>query len=231
MPARIRVDRTASAGRPFWPARCWSRLPWLPCFASCRDAFRRQPPTTSALPSTGSVGASLFRSGCLDLGLPLALLTHGRRPSIGEAHVAPGAGRRRSRYPARTEPSSCERAGGGDDDRHRSRERRWPRSCCGGGVFLHEFPDDAHPRGSVAALPDSRSGTSRHRSCCPPGWDVGDSCWEPAVVGAASAASAWRSKGLRNCLLPHIATDACGVSSRPLSSWDGSCCEHLTEAA
>ena len=34
-----------------------------------------------------------------------------------------------------------------------------------------------------------------------------------AVVGAASTVSAWRSRGLRQALLPHVATDACGVTA------------------
>lgn len=33
------------------------------------------------------------------------------------------------------------------------------------------------------------------------------------LVGSASAMSAWRSRGLRNCLAPHIATDSCGVTA------------------
>jgi hypothetical protein len=32
-----------------------------------------------------------------------------------------------------------------------------------------------------------------------------------AVVGAACTAAAWRTGGLRNVLLPHVLTDACGV--------------------
>jgi membrane protease YdiL (CAAX protease family) len=34
-----------------------------------------------------------------------------------------------------------------------------------------------------------------------------------AVVGAASAEVSWRTRGLRWVLLPHIATDACGVTA------------------
>jgi hypothetical protein len=34
-----------------------------------------------------------------------------------------------------------------------------------------------------------------------------------AVVGAASALVSWRTRGLRWVLLPHIATDACGVTA------------------
>jgi hypothetical protein len=34
-----------------------------------------------------------------------------------------------------------------------------------------------------------------------------------ALVGSASAISAWRSGGLRNCLTPHIAADSCGVTA------------------
>lgn len=34
-----------------------------------------------------------------------------------------------------------------------------------------------------------------------------------AVVGSASTISAWRNKGLRNCLVPHALTDACGVTA------------------
>jgi membrane protease YdiL (CAAX protease family) len=78
------------------------------------------------------------------------------------------------------------------------------------GVFLHELPDNL----VLGAL-----------------WPlVGFSVWHlapqmvlpsplgrwrfvvgAAAVGSASAASAWRSGGLRNCLLPHGVTDACGV--------------------
>ncbi|HEY9471521.1 MAG TPA: CPBP family intramembrane glutamic endopeptidase [Propionibacteriaceae bacterium] len=32
-----------------------------------------------------------------------------------------------------------------------------------------------------------------------------------ALVGSASAFSAWRSGGLKNCLAPHVTTDSCGV--------------------
>jgi hypothetical protein len=34
-----------------------------------------------------------------------------------------------------------------------------------------------------------------------------------ALVGAASTFSAWRGGGLRSCLLPHAATDVCGVTA------------------
>lgn len=34
-----------------------------------------------------------------------------------------------------------------------------------------------------------------------------------ALVGSASAFSAWRSGGLKNCLAPHVATDSCGVTA------------------
>jgi membrane protease YdiL (CAAX protease family) len=34
-----------------------------------------------------------------------------------------------------------------------------------------------------------------------------------ALVGSASAFSAWRSGGLKNCLAPHVAIDSCGVTA------------------
>jgi hypothetical protein len=34
-----------------------------------------------------------------------------------------------------------------------------------------------------------------------------------AVVGTASTVVAWRTRGLRAVLLPHVLTDACGVQA------------------
>jgi hypothetical protein len=33
------------------------------------------------------------------------------------------------------------------------------------------------------------------------------------LVGSLSAFSTWRSGGLRNCLVSHVATDSCGVTA------------------
>jgi membrane protease YdiL (CAAX protease family) len=60
------------------------------------------------------------------------------------------------------------------------------------GVFLEEFPDD-RLRGLI--------------------WPLVGFVLGSTLVGSASAISAWRSGGLRNCLVPHIATDCCGVTA------------------
>ena len=66
------------------------------------------------------------------------------------SHLAPGPGRRRRRYPAHPEPSSCHQTGSGDDGRRRRAERR------GRGVAVARrlparVPRRRHARGGVAA--------------------------------------------------------------------------------
>jgi membrane protease YdiL (CAAX protease family) len=78
------------------------------------------------------------------------------------------------------------------------------------GMFLEVFPEDPI-RGSLWPLAGFSLWhlapqivlPSRHGRA---GFVVG-----AAVVGAASAFTSWRTRGLRWVLLPHIATDACGV--------------------
>ena len=69
-------------------------------------------------------------------------------------------------------------------------------------------------RGSRGDSRDSACGTSHHGSSSPPHTGAGASFIAgAAVVGAASALVSWRTRGLRWVLLPHIATDACGVTA------------------
>jgi membrane protease YdiL (CAAX protease family) len=80
------------------------------------------------------------------------------------------------------------------------------------GMFLQTFPDDL-VRGSVWPLAGFSAWhlapqivlPSRHGRA---GFVVG-----AAAVGAASAFASWRTRGLRWVLLPHAATDACGVTA------------------
>jgi membrane protease YdiL (CAAX protease family) len=80
------------------------------------------------------------------------------------------------------------------------------------GLFLETFPDDP-VRGSVWPLAGFSVWhlapqivlPSRHGRV---GFVVG-----AAAVGAASAFASWRTRGLRWVLLPHAATDACGVTA------------------
>jgi hypothetical protein len=80
------------------------------------------------------------------------------------------------------------------------------------GLFLEEYPEDL-VRGSVWPLlgftlwhlaPQMILPSTRGRWTFVAG---------SAVVGAASSAMAWRQAGLRHVLLPHVLTDACGVSA------------------
>ena len=80
------------------------------------------------------------------------------------------------------------------------------------GVFLHEFPDDVM-RGAVWPLAGFSLWHLAPQIVLPSRMGRWQFVLGAGVVGSASAASAWRSKGLRNCLLPHIATDACGVTA------------------
>jgi membrane protease YdiL (CAAX protease family) len=80
------------------------------------------------------------------------------------------------------------------------------------GMFLETFPKDA-VRGamwplagfSLWHLAPQIVFPSRHGRA---GFVLG-----AAVVGAASSLVSWRTRGLRWVLLPHIATDACGVTA------------------
>ena len=80
------------------------------------------------------------------------------------------------------------------------------------GVFLHEFPDDVL-RGAVWPLAGFSIWHLAPQIVLPSRFGRWQFLLGAAIVGSTSTFSAWRSNGLRNCLLPHIATDACGVTA------------------
>ena len=80
------------------------------------------------------------------------------------------------------------------------------------GVFLHQFPDDLI-RGAVWPLAGFSIWHLAPQIVLPSRMGRWRFVLGAAVVGATSTASAWWSKGLRNCLLPHVATDVCGVTA------------------
>jgi membrane protease YdiL (CAAX protease family) len=80
------------------------------------------------------------------------------------------------------------------------------------GVFVQEFPDDII-RGTVWPLAGFSIWHLAPQIVLPSQMGRWKFVLGAALVGSASAISAWRSTGLRNCLLPHVATDACGVTA------------------
>ena len=80
------------------------------------------------------------------------------------------------------------------------------------GVFVHEFPDDL-VRGAAWPLAGFSIWHLAPQIVLPSRMGRWQFVLGAALVGSASTFSAWRSKGLRNCLLPHIATDSCGVTA------------------
>ena len=80
------------------------------------------------------------------------------------------------------------------------------------GLFLHEFSDDVI-RGSVWPLAGFSIWHLAPQIVLPSRMGRWQFVLGAALVGSASTVSVWRSKGLRNCLLPHLVTDACGVTA------------------
>lgn len=80
------------------------------------------------------------------------------------------------------------------------------------GIFVHQFPDDI-ARGALWPLAGFSVWHLAPQTVLPSRLGRWRFVLGAALVGSASTVSAWRSKGLRNCLLPHIATDACGVTA------------------
>ena len=78
------------------------------------------------------------------------------------------------------------------------------------GMFLEVFPDDA-VRGALWPLAGFSLWHLAPQIVLPSRHGRAGFVLGAAVVGAASALVSWRSRGLRWVLLPHTATDACGV--------------------
>jgi membrane protease YdiL (CAAX protease family) len=80
------------------------------------------------------------------------------------------------------------------------------------GVFVHEFPEDI-TRGAVWPLAGFSLWHLAPQIVLPSRMGRWPFVLGAAFVGSASSVSAWRNKSLRNCLVPHAATDACGVTA------------------
>lgn len=78
------------------------------------------------------------------------------------------------------------------------------------GVFLDTFPDDP-VRGAVWPLLGFSLWHLAPQIILPSRYGRWRFVGGATVVGAASAVVAWRGNGLRDTVLPHLATDACGV--------------------
>jgi Type II CAAX prenyl endopeptidase Rce1-like len=78
------------------------------------------------------------------------------------------------------------------------------------GMFLEVFPDDP-VRGALWPLAGFSLWHLAPQIVLPSRHGRAGFVLGAAVVGAASALVSWRSRGLRWVLLPHTATDACGV--------------------
>jgi hypothetical protein len=78
------------------------------------------------------------------------------------------------------------------------------------GMFLEVFPDDP-VRGALWPLAGFSLWHLAPQIVLPSRHGRAGFVLGAALVGAASARASWRSRGLRWVLLPHIATDACGV--------------------
>jgi hypothetical protein len=79
------------------------------------------------------------------------------------------------------------------------------------GIFIHEFPDDV-VRGALWPLAGFSIWHLAPQMVFPSGMGRWQFVLGAGFVGLCSVGSAWRNKGLRNCVLSHIATDACGVT-------------------
>ncbi len=80
------------------------------------------------------------------------------------------------------------------------------------GMFLEVYPDDP-VRGALWPLMGFSLWHLAPQIVLPSRHGRAGFVLGAAVVGAASAFVSWRSRGLRWVLLPHIATDACGVTA------------------
>jgi hypothetical protein len=78
------------------------------------------------------------------------------------------------------------------------------------GVFVETFPTDVL-RGALWPLAGFALWHLAPQLILPSSMGRSRFVLGAALVGAASTFSAWRSRGLRSCLLPHAATDVCGV--------------------
>jgi len=139
------------------------------------------------------------------------LLTAGRRPSIAEAGllllpVAGAAGeqllpnrRAVSRAVAAVMIGSAAVNAVGE-------ELLWR------GVFLHQFPGDV-VRGALWPLAGFSIWHLAPQIVLPSRMGRWQFVLGAGFVGMCNLASAWRNNGLRNSVLSHTATDACGVSA------------------
>jgi hypothetical protein len=80
------------------------------------------------------------------------------------------------------------------------------------GTFLDQFPDDV-VRGALWPLAGFTVWHLAPQLVFPSPRGRGEFLLGAALVGAASTAVAWRTRGLRAVLLPHLLTDACGVQA------------------
>lgn len=80
------------------------------------------------------------------------------------------------------------------------------------GLFVHEFPEDLL-RGAAWPLAGFSIWHLAPQIVLPSQMGRWKFVLGAALVGSVSALSTWRNRGLRNCLLPHAATDACGVTA------------------
>src|SRR3954469_13676386 len=78
------------------------------------------------------------------------------------------------------------------------------------GTFLDQFPDDI-VAGALWPLAGFTMWHLAAQVILPSSRGRAAFLLGAAVVGAACTAVAWRTGGLRNVLLPHVLTDACGV--------------------
>jgi membrane protease YdiL (CAAX protease family) len=79
-------------------------------------------------------------------------------------------------------------------------------------TFVEEFPDDV-VRGALWPLLGFAMWHLAPQMILPSNRGRWPFVVGAAVVGAASTYSTWRSGSIRNCLGPHVVTDACGVSA------------------
>jgi membrane protease YdiL (CAAX protease family) len=80
------------------------------------------------------------------------------------------------------------------------------------GMFLETFPDDP-VRGALWPLAGFSFWHLAPQIVFPSRHGRAGFVLGAAVVGAASSVVSWRTRGLRWVLVPHIATDACGVTA------------------
>jgi membrane protease YdiL (CAAX protease family) len=187
----------------------------VPAFmAGVFAALSRRYPARTAY----NAGFAVYWAGCLALPIgvlgprrALRVLASGRRPSGGEAAalLLPVVGAVTTEFlPQRplVHPRVAATMVGSAAVNATAEELLWR------GMFLEVFPDDPL-RGafwplagfSLWHLAPQIVLPSRHGRVA---FVVG-----AAVVGAASTFVSWRTRGLRWVLLPHIATDACGVTA------------------